>query len=205
MKLVFIKDEWFLTLILFLSKTANLVHLGLRTEISHFPRLMPPLHLPCIIYYSTECSWGLLPGRARLLQAHLCHNRVSAAGTAAFDTLLLEQMGTLKKLQALSGKTQRKPEVKAAARASSFWLLRKIKGSLIGNWHLPQSCFGYRSSQGRGGCNISAGSDAHKDWVDHISVIQSGLSGQVGTTVCKGFQQNFAGGVSQTCSEGETK
>lgn len=72
MKLVFIKDEWFLTLILFLSKTANLVHLGFRTEISHFPRLMPSVYLPCIIYYGTECSWGLLSGRVRLLWAHLC-------------------------------------------------------------------------------------------------------------------------------------
>lgn len=174
----------------------------LRYHISHVSCLLytcPALFITALSAPGVRCQAG--PGSFRLTSAIT----ESAAGTAAFDTLLLEQMGTLKKLQALSGKTQRKPEVKAAARASSFWLLRKIRGSLIGNWHLPQSCFGYRSSQGRGGCNISAGSDAHKDWVDHISVIQSGLSGQVGTTVCKGFQQNFAGGVSQTCSEGETK
>lgn len=41
MKLVFIKDEWFLTLIPFPSEAAKLVHLGLQTEISHFPHLMP--------------------------------------------------------------------------------------------------------------------------------------------------------------------
>lgn len=117
MKIVFIKDEWFLTLILLLSKTANLVHLGLRTEISHFPRLMPPLYLPCIIYYSTECSWGPLPGRARLLWAHLCQRERLSLQPVLHSTLSLWSNGDWRKAASTQWRNPEESRIQSSSQA----------------------------------------------------------------------------------------
>lgn len=59
------------------------------------------------------------------------------------------------------------------------------------NWRLPYSCFGYWLFQGRRRCSIPAGSNTLNDWVDQISVIHLGLSGQVGNAARKRISATF--------------